>query len=405
MLLLIFSLLLSHTLAQVITADATADLSKVSIFAVDEQPSTTAPTSIAVKAAQFTHTGNTATAQGAAFKVVEPDPTVARKDCGFYFGYFSAVASITIGTGLTNTGASISTSLVELVAGLRVVYLYVERNGVPGFQPDLNNLICALAVDPTKDCWNNTSDVIDVGSLAWNPIVYSSTSCSAGCVACTSYSANCTVNILTLQSTNGVVTLKFKLASQPIYVDGYHITPDYGKIDIMIRYPYTTGVNSNLRVGILVATAGKTADSSLTITPLVAGSKNGVLFNSQGHVGAFSWDTTAMVTTSKRQTSSTVYHSEITGDAMLAYQCSGNVILCLGLLGFTTAIKAEVFAWQAFQWKVTYLFFSWDAPGATLVSWDPTIGNSPSSSSVERLMCHQTLLLITLIVFLFHKWM
>jgi len=228
-----------------------------------------------------------------------------------------------------------------------------------------NELSCGLqSPTATTDCvdWANTKSV---QSLSWAPIAVTMLSCPAG------YDSDCRVYAFTASTTGadaGTATFTYKLASQPVFIDNVMVTQDYAKIDVSIAYPWANATNlrANPKIGLIAATAGKTASASATVT--FETGKPSVLFTSQGRVGSFSWESTSIVTSKKRQTTDSVIYQALQGNDIVNYQCA----LCPDIL---VVLQPIIAAWQdVFKWKVTILFFSWDTVQPTSVVWDPTIG-------------------------------
>jgi len=323
---------------------------------------TGSPDIITIKGA-YLNASNPANAnvEAAAFSI--QSPTYAGS-LGFYFGFFAAEGEYNV----TQHSASYSASLVELVANFFTLFIYYDHNGQPGFQYVLgDNIDCADSATG-DDCIELLYNM-QLSSLTWNAISVSPMVCPAG------YSASCKVYVFTLADTNNIATFTFKLASQPVYIDSYLVTPDYAKLDITINFPWGNAIYANLptgaQLGLLGGIGGKTASVSATLSKVSSGNP-GIIFTSQGHIGAFAWDTTAEVTTSKkRTTSSTVYFDTIYGQNITSYQCPLGV--CDAVV---TLLKTAVDVWEALGWEVAFLFFSWDDVEPSTVVWDPTVGLS-----------------------------
>lgn len=332
---------------------------------VAESPSASAPNLISVKGARYNLSDTTdPTVQAAAFTVQTP---ATGNNLGLYFGYFAAEAEFNI----TAKSASFSASLVELATSFYTLFVYYNLDGQPGFQYTIgNSLTCGLLpVSAGPDCidWSNS---IQLNSLTWNSIVVNKIACPSG------YSASCNIYEFVLADTTGYATFTYKIASQPVFIDSYLVTPDYAKLDISISYPWSNYplLQTNPQLGLLGATGGKTASLTATIAKASGGATTGnpgVVFTASGKVGAFSWDTTATVTAQKKRTTdSTVYFDVVYGQNITDYTGT-NVLLNI--------LKVDVTALELLGWEVAFLLFSWDAVEPSNVLWDPTQGLSEST--------------------------
>jgi len=335
---------------------------------VAESPSADAPDLISVKGARYNLSDTTdPTVEAAAFTVQTP---ATGNSLGLYFGYFAAEAEFNI----TAKSASFSASLVELATSFYYLFVYYNNDGQPGFQYTIgNSLTCDLLFPVAgQDCidWSNS---IQLSSLTWNPIAVNKIACPSG------YSASCNIYEFVLTDTTLYTSFTYKIASQPVFIDSYLVTPDYAKLDISISYPWSSPpspllLQANPQLGLLGATGGKTASLAATIAKASGGATTGnpgVVFTASGKVGAFSWDTTATVTAQKKRTTdSTVYFDVVYGQNLTDYT-GANVLLLL--------LKADVGALELLGWKVAFLLFSWDAVEPSNVLWDPTQGLSEST--------------------------
>jgi len=176
------------------------------------------------------------------------------------------------------------------------------------------------------------------------------------------------------------------------------VTPDYGKIDISINFPWSSYplLQSTAKVGILAGVGGKTSSLDASISP-IAGNP-AVQFALNGRIGYFTWDTTATVTTSKRSSSSPVYYQSISGAQIEGYQCSG---LCNPVV---TIFKTAEELWSTFGWKVSLVFFSWEDEQPSNVFWDPKVGMSVQGSDSPSVRVAISLLVVLPVVHLL-RWM
>jgi len=273
---------------------------------------------------------------------------------------------------LRQKNASYTASLVELATSLYTLFVYYNNDGQPGFQYTFgNNLQCVIPAAEGQDCidWPNSLQLSD---LDWNPITINTIACPAG------YTNSCRIYEFILTDTTGYTSFTYKIASQPVFIDSFLVTPDYAKLDISISYPWSNYplLQANPQLGLLGATGGKTASVAATISKASGGGTTGnpaVIFTASGKIGAFSWATTATVTAGKKRTTdSTVYFEAIYGAEISAYTGS-NIVL--------DVLKVDVDVLDALGWKVAFLLFSWDAVEPSNVLWDPAQGLSGSTSS------------------------
>jgi hypothetical protein len=228
-------------------------------FTYSASPDFSDPTAISLSGARLTKGVDNATYQQTGFSFYTPP---FNGNLGYYFGYFDEA-----GQFVPNSATlSISASAIELIANFLYIIVYYDRNGQDGFQYVLGNeLSCGLqSPSATTDCvdWANK---IAFSSLTWAPIAVTILPCPAG------YDSNCNVYAFTASTSGtdaGMATFTYKLASQPVFIDNVMVTQDYAKIDVSIAYPWynATNLQANPKIGLIAATAGKTANASATVT-------------------------------------------------------------------------------------------------------------------------------------------
>jgi len=288
----------------------------------------------------------------------------AGQDLSFYFGFLDVNAKV----NFTASTASISGALGEVAASIYSIFVWYEGNGQPGFQYSLGENVWDCTPGPL-DCVD-TSLVISLQSLTWSPIQYNNYSCPDPTI----YAPDCQVYVFSTTGSSGanqVIQFALKLASQPVFIDAVEVTPDYGKIDITISYPWsTTNAKANANVGLIGAAAGKAVSGSAQIAQI--DNRNAIVFAGTGAHAYFSWDGTAQVDTS----SGTVYVQTISGQDIINYNCS---LLCGPVI---TSLKLEAAVLKALGWQTELVIFTWaqNQPGS--VVWDPVMGKADSGANI-----------------------
>jgi len=315
---------------------------------------------------------NTATYNAARFAAGNGDAT---KGPGFYLGVLAASAS---STELDNTTiyGSISGAFAELLVGFTDVLVYYDRDGNPGFQYTLGtDPLCSDST--TTDCVE-TTDNYKLASLNWAALTYNVASCPSN------YDAKCKVYSVTLVgtpvlTTSPLITLTYTIASHPLmltYSNGQtvSITPDKGKIDVSITYPWAsrTSTRANPQLAIIVAAAGRAGSGGVSGSVQVNGNSASLTWNSGVSATLFSWDTNAYIAAQANAVTSVT----ITAQQLDAYKC--NSLLCIGigdLLALSWKTYADIYA--LFGWDTRVVVFSWSGmPANSSVFWDPNLTNS-----------------------------
>jgi len=274
------------------------------------------------------------------------------------------------------------------------IFVYYNRDGVAGFQPDYTTAATFDCSTPgTGDCLD-VSLLISLSSLNWTQISAQKFACPSGFpVNCSVYVFSTTGYQAAVSTNTPVITFTLKLATHPLRVDNVLITPEYSKIDVSVWYPWAnSGANANASVGLHFVGAGRVAGGILNnVTSTVIGGvqRTGLFFNASASASAaFAWDGTANVKVGSQSAvvSGVVVHG-ITGDAVLGLSFPFSAIASCAITYKQVACQAyynllldyhlDVSTWQAFSgWKVQYLFFSWADLQPTSVEWDPVVGNT-----------------------------
>jgi len=302
----------------------------------------------------------------AGFKFRNPEDTSdSSKNLLFYFGYFGASAA----WDNSSKTASLTGSLLEVVATFSSVIVYYDNDNVPGFQVIVGDDI--LCVDPSKstiDCVDlKAGSAIDISALAWNGIAVS----KSACPQTGSYSPNCTVYSATTGTKDGIISFTLHLASEPVLINSVKVTPNYGKIDVSINYPWadkTLAIPEKAKVALIAGSAGKALSGSATWAKVDG--NTAVAFNANNKAAYFSWVGTSDI---DNGVNAVVHAQGISGDQLAALDCSD--YKC-GLSGIYIYPQLQIAAGtlKAFGWTPELIIFSWDAIKPTNIVWDPTLG-------------------------------
>jgi len=105
------------------------------------------------------------------------------------------------------------------------------------------------------------------------------------------------------------------------------ITPDKGKIDVSITYPWAsrTSTRANPQLAIIVAAAGRAGSGGVSGSVQVNGNSASLTWNSGVSATLFSWDTNAYIAAQANAVTSVT----ITAQQLDAYKC--NSLLCIGI--------------------------------------------------------------------------
>jgi hypothetical protein len=339
-------------------------------YTIVASPSFAAPDAFAVRGVKISVSNQNVKVDAAQVGFSNPALS-SSSNLGFYFGKFSADASISSSAGPNIV--PVSGALAEIGAIFTVVFVWLDNNGQPGFQAifpwDCNSAAA------NQDCIVSAYDLA-LNNLTWSTISHANYSCPAA----SGYTSDCQVHVFSTSGSyqgSSVITFDLKLASQPVLVDQVEVTPDYGEIDITINYPWAAmGVTqSTAHVGLAMASAGKAAHFTGTISQV--NNKNAYVFDGSGASTYIAWNGSATVGSSQ----SPVYVQGISGSEITGYTCP---ITCSLAARITlAAYQVAVSVWQNLGWQVQITFFSWQDNQPASVFWDPSIGTSTSLGSVQ----------------------
>jgi len=299
------------------------------------------------------------------------------KQLAFYLGYFGAT-----GTWNPSAGTASSTAaLAEVVGAYYAMSGYHNNDGVAGFQwvPG-NPLLCVNGSVPLRPAGLPATDCLEYGTwydlrnTTWTPITYSTAPCPTG------YNANCTVHRFRTATTDAAFAVTFKLASEPVLVDGARVTPQYGKIDININFPWSSFPTSaffpNLRLAVLGAYAGKALAGVAAIR--TTSTTTAAVFVAGKYSNYFEWDGSATVNSAAGVA---VHTQAISGTTIRNMNCValGCDLLTLVLIAYEQGL---VTLWNTFNWSVEFVFFSIDQAQPASFVWDPKIGYEQTATSL-----------------------
>jgi len=287
------------------------------------------------------------------------------------------------------------------------IFLYDDRDGVPGFQYTLgalNAFTCSSAA-ANVDCVMDGSNIRLKEDVFWSIWNIATAPCPAG----SGYSSNCSIwtftTTATLLGNVPVATVTLRLSSQPVLVNptvnGHEIGPDRAKLDISITYPYTAkgiAANSQAKVGLSAVAAGK-AGTFNAVAASIDGN-NALVWNGNNDKASFwSYDGTAVV----GSVSSTVYVTAISGDSIEKYNCTLGVDCDLISVAIIISLKWVNGIWRAFGWTTELYFFSWNEVRPTQIDYDPSFGMIDSTNSALSGVPPIWSLFLFLFIYLFSK--
>jgi len=278
---------------------------------------------------------------------------------GFYFGYLGVSGQ----WSNSSQTASVSGAVAEIAASWESLFVYYNRDGNNGFQ--WNQASDIFDCTKSHDC-ADINGVIDIKNMSFGGIITTKVDCPPG------YNANCSVYRFETSSLDGVLTFVLRLASEPVLINNVPVEPNYGKIDVVINFPWTRFPNlvdsANAKIGIVAYTAGRAGTAS-AVAARVDGNA-AVLFTANDKSAYFSWDSQAMLTSSA---GATVYADYVSGASVAANQCT---IQSCGLVtfAFITGLKIRQAFFAAANWKTEMLIFSWNEVRPAQLTWDPAIG-------------------------------
>jgi hypothetical protein len=304
----------------------------------------------------------------------------------FYFGYLGVSGQ----WSNSSQTASVNGALAEIVASWESLFVYYNRDGTNGFQWNMNSDV--FDCTKTNDCID-VNGVIDIKSTAFGGIITTKVNCPAG------YNVNCTIYRFETSSTDGVLTFVLRLASEPVLINNVRVEPNYGKIDVVINFPWTRFPNlidsANAKVGIVAYTAGRAGTASAAASRV--NGNDAVTFTANDKSAYFSWDSQAILTSSA---GATVYAHYISGASVEANQC--NAATC-GILTtiFVAGLKIRNAFLVALGWKTEMLIFTWNEVRPATLTWDPAIGITNTENAGAAVFVAPFVALIAVLATLF----
>lgn len=325
-------------------------------------------------AANGTAAGGKIDIAGFKFKTPADTSDAANPSLSFYFGYLGASG---VWDNTTQT-ANVNGALAEVVSAIASLDVYYNRDGVAGFQWDLNagNDIFNC-VSGTYDCVD-ANGVLDVNKLAWSPIARAVANC-VDLVPNGDYAADCKVYTLTTSgalsgTTTNVLTITARIASQPLKVNGVVIKSDSAKFDVQINFPWSNFTSlkdpAKALVALVGVQAGKAESASAVATIGINGGKS-LVFNAAGGKAAyFSYASTARIGT----TDTTIVTKTLSSDDIINFSCAGKpcALSLTALLMFDLNVKAR---WLlTFGWTPQITIHSFTSAKPVDIFWDPEVG-------------------------------
>ena len=168
----------------------------------------------------------------AGFKFKNPaDTSDSTKALAFYFGYLGVSG---VWDSKTAT-ASLSGAAAEILTSFDQVYIYYENDGVPGLTWNMYKDVtdCAKGATEKFDCVD-LNGTIAIANISWGPIIVTKIDCPSG------YNVNCSIYKMETASTDGSLTFTMRLASEPVFINGVKIEPNFAKVDVKIVYPWAS---------------------------------------------------------------------------------------------------------------------------------------------------------------------
>jgi len=330
--------------------------------------------SVAAIGAKIEQTGGgkvSAAVDVAGFKFKNPDDIsdgtdAANRGLVFYFGYVGVRGT----WDPTTKTASVAGALAEVAASWEYVFAFYDHNGKPGFQWEMGQDMfdCAKATLQSYDCVDPFG-VITFTNITWGGLTVRNQSCPS-----TYQNENCTIWSISTMSDDGVITFTLHLASEPVFINGVRVEPNYGKIDVTINYPYTSKALANAaeaRVGVLAYTAGRAGAGAAFYQKV--GDKEAVQYAVEDKSAYFAWDGEA-----KLQGANSYVHVDAhSGKSIIALDCSQ----CVWASWFVLGLKLRAAAIEYAGYRTEMLIFSWAEARPASVFWDPAIGVTDYSAA------------------------
>jgi hypothetical protein len=284
--------------------------------------------------------------------------------------------------------ASVVGAVAEIATSITSIAVWYDRDSVPGFQWDVvdpakrYDIYNCLATTTTYDCVD-TNGFIDVRDLTWTPINRTETKCTDA-VPGGNYNANCTIltfNTTGQLTTNDVMTITARIASQPITINGVLHTPDKTEFDVRIMYPWAAKTIRDVttaKLAIVALHAGKVAVGGAAATVTGTGTASLTFAAGTGKAAYFGYSSTATIAGA----STTVTTQTITGAQIkaatcpLLSPCAGTNTAALSFFLGLYATSLELLGWHS---QLTIHSFASVQP--LDVFWDPSLGFDAKSGA------------------------
>jgi len=308
------------------------------------------------------------------------------KALAFYFGYLGVSGQ----WSNSSQTASVSGAVAEIVASWETLFVYYNKDGQLGFQWNMAKDI--FDCTGTQDCID-LNGYIDIKNMTFGGIIVSQTACPTG------YNANCTIYKFDTASTDGVLRFVLRLASEPVLLNGIRIEPNYGKIDVVINFPWTSFPllrdAANAKVGIVAYTAGRAGTASASVSNVDGNAA--VTFTASDKSAYFSWNGQAALTSNAN---AHVYAQYVSGSTIAANTCdTGGCGLVTAIFVYSLKVRN---AWLvAFGWTTEMLIFTWDETKPATVTWDPAIGVTSTQSAAAAVFVGPVVALVAVFATLF----
>jgi len=305
---------------------------------------------------------------------------------GFYFGYLGVSGA----WSNSSQTASLTGALAEIAASWETIFVYYNKDGQAGFQ--WNQMSDIFDCSKSHDCVDIFGS-IDIKNMTFGGIVVTRSDCPAG------YNANCSIYKFDTASTDGVLRFVLRLASEPVLINGVRVEPNYGKIDVVLNYPWASRTTlsdpTNAKVGIVAYTAGRAGTASASAARVDG--KEAVTFTASDKSAYFSWDGEAALTSTSN---ARVYAQYISGNTVANNQCDATSCGILTTL-FIAGLKIRNGFFVLAGWSTEMLIFSWAESRPASLTWDPAIGVTDAQSAAAVAFVAPVVALITVLANLF----
>jgi len=272
-----------------------------------------------------------------------------------------------------------------MVFGVSTIFLYENRNSVDGFQYALGDPVFNCAEPSTAyDCVIKDSAIDIKDNITFTNLAWTASSCASK--GLTGYSDNCTIyeiNSVGSYLGNVVLELTLTLASQKVLVgpeiNNNEIGPDFGKVDIRIKYPWVdkmqAGNKDKGHVALALYAAGRAGGGSVKAASYR--DKSALVWSADTYRSAvFTWSGNADIKSTIGDTTSESYAVFISDQAVLDFQLCYNIldINCVISYFIISAWKWHMNAMKILGWSTQVVILSWKGVGADDVFYDPGLG-------------------------------